>query len=822
MKNRLLMSAITFGLLISTTVKSGEYNSRQIADFFSYQQKMMQEKLYLHLDKPTYAAGDTIWFRGYLLNAVTHSFLVKSNFIYVELYNQGDSLLQRKKIKRDEFCFYNNIVLPPEMPSGNYYIRAYSNWMRNFGAEHFFSRNIRIGNLSVPEKSAKQPATNDFEVTFFPEGGELLTGIPQRVAFKAQQSNGNPIEVRGIVLNAKKQNIAQLVTQHDGMGLFQVTAAAGDKLYAEVTSVQGKTKVFDLPQPTVHACALTVTRQNNTLHYRVLTDATPDSLLLIEQCRGRLLALKTIDIQHLEDTLSLASAPEGIVQLILCQTNGQAISRRLIFLRRTQLEQWTIQKDQSSYSARQPVRINVLLQDENGKPLNGEFSISLTDASQIAPDEQADQIVSNLLLTSDLKGVISHPGWYFAQNDETHQEALDLVMLTHGWCRFLTDNIKQITHPDLPYAMELGQYISGKVHGLPKDEKDNKISAFDPNSKEFGNSTVKANGTFEIDNLQFPDSTGFAVKVLTTRKNGVDIVIDQPDYPIAKNINPYELPVLDYSNYLSSEMKHLNSIGGIRVIQLKEVQVTALKSQNKYFKSSYLITSYGEERIKKEFDMNIVKSGLDVVNDIMRYKYPNRFVAENSDNPDNALLGAANPNYGTTENSHLATSAGFMDATANPNYYGRLLTAVVDDNLYTGEESVIGVLERIDSRDIANMEFISREYNSNNPGTAAVVISLKPGTGLMTEAPDSRIAYCEPLGYAWPAWFYSPKYDNAAQKNSSDIDMRSTVFWDPSMQLGQDGKASFSFYTSDHPTHYHLVIEGVTFGGRVCRYSKNW
>ena len=118
------------------------------------------------------------------------------------------------------------------------------------------------------------------------------------------------------------------------------------------------------------------------------------------------------------------------------------------------------------------------------------------------------------------------------------------------------------------------------------------------------------------------------------------------------------------------------------------------------------------------------------------------------------------------------------------------------------------------------MEFVSREYNTHNRASAAVIITLKPGAELLPEIPDSRMTYSHPMGYAWPVWFHSPKYDTSTR--NGDEDNRSTIYWNPSVQLGKEGEATIHFYTSDHPQKYYIVIEGVTFNGRVCRYSAEW
>ena len=152
MKNKTTFSihrgliAFFFGILFCFAPLSGQNVQDTIIAYFNLLEKIPQEKLYLHLDKPFYGAGEKIWFKGYLVNSVTHQDNTQSNFIITELVNRSDSIVERKKIRRDSLGFHNAFTLPPTLPAGDYYLRGYSNWMLNQEPEFFYSRNLKIGN----------------------------------------------------------------------------------------------------------------------------------------------------------------------------------------------------------------------------------------------------------------------------------------------------------------------------------------------------------------------------------------------------------------------------------------------------------------------------------------------------------------------------------------------------------------------------------------------------------------------------------------------------------------------------------------------------
>ena len=153
---------------------------------FSLMERIPKEKLYLHLDKPFYGAGEKIWFKGYLVNAITHQDNAQSNFIITELINRSDSIVERKKIRRDSLGFHNAFTLPATLPAGDYYLRGYSNWMLNEDPDFFFSRNIKIGTLlTIPSFRASSISKKMIHITL-PRSNLQAT---YRLFLKIQQSN---------------------------------------------------------------------------------------------------------------------------------------------------------------------------------------------------------------------------------------------------------------------------------------------------------------------------------------------------------------------------------------------------------------------------------------------------------------------------------------------------------------------------------------------------------------------------------------------------------------------------------------------------------
>lgn len=802
----LALSCLCF---LAISLFAQEQTNTPASQFFINERNILREKLYIHLDKPYYAAGDTIWLRGTLVNADTHSYIVKSNYIYIDLLNSNDSVVSRRKLKRDGLCFHNNLPLSPDIPEGDYSLRAYTNYMRNFDNDYFFSRRLHIGNTMKPQ-AAPITVKRDYHLSIFPEGGALLAGVPQQVAFKVQSSDGLSEEVYGAVYTPQGDTIARFTTLHDGMGKTTITVPAGTALKVATRAKQdGLLREFDFPQASSDGIALQVKDYaNGILSYQLLIpqgETLPAGLRLLAHTRSLLLEDKPLAADETNGTLDASHYPDGILHLIVTNAEGEALTRRLVFIsNRNEKNNWTFTTDKPTYAKREKVRIDFMLQNIYGKPLRGDFSMSITDAKTITPDSVADNIVSNLLLTSDLKGFIENPGWYFQTVPDTEKalrtQALDLVMLTHGWSKFNTDALHRLPQYDLTEALEVGQYISGKVSGISSKESGNMISAVNPEEKEFASTTILEDGTFYLDGLDIPEGRYFGLRLLTKKKMGVKFIVDMPTFPAPSHKEPFILNPIRYQQ--EKEKNYLSD--GMKMYMLPDVQVTSRKSSHKFLKDNFVKQRINNERINNLIDPNRVTTALDLFDVIATEEYPGHFFS-----PE--FLTFAEANAGND-----------LERNWKP-IWGPLTRLYINNDEYNGNstngfESIETALTRIRAVNVDRIEFIqTTEFDHSH--TMTMVIYTKPGTGYTNVAPDPREKAFLPFGYSYEAYFYHPHYDTPATLSSTAEDSRTTIYWNPSIQTDAEGRGVAAFYTSDAPGNYHVVIEGVTFDGLPCRYE---
>ena len=183
----------------------------------------VQEKVYLHVDKPYYALGDDLWFKAYAVAGPNHTPTPLSHNLYVELVNPKSEVLARHNIFLDKGMGQGDFQLADSLASGTYTLRAYTNWMRNFDEAFFFTRQVElIGIGALPTDGLKAPPAARLQ--FFPEGGDLIANIPTYVAFEVNRE-----EAQGQVLDSKGQQVTTFKTDHKGMGKFSLTPVAGEQ-----------------------------------------------------------------------------------------------------------------------------------------------------------------------------------------------------------------------------------------------------------------------------------------------------------------------------------------------------------------------------------------------------------------------------------------------------------------------------------------------------------------------------------------------------------------------------------------------------------------
>lgn len=426
--------------------------------------------------------------------------------------------------------------------------------------------------------------TNDFDVKFFPEGGALINIPHQNVAFKAQGADGFSKEIEGFLFNSKGDTLTNFRSEHNGMGIFTMNPVNNETYYVTVRTNDSITKRFDLPAIEPKGISIAMSHYKQEIRYEIQkTEATewPQKLFLLAHTRGKLAILQPINPKRTFGKMNDSLFTEGITHFMLIDEQGNALSERLIFVPDHKPNQWQITTDQPTYGKREKVSLQIAAKDSEGNPVEGTFSVSITDRKSIQPDSLTDNILSNLLLTSDLKGYVEDPAFYFLNQDARTLRSIDYLMMTHGWRRHKMENVLRTPSLNFTNYIEKGQTISGRIMGFfGANVKKGPICVLAPKYNIIATTETDEKGQFIV-NTSFRDSTTFLVQARTKKGfAGVDILMDPPQYPVATHKAPYFNGATTFmEDYLMNTRDQYYMEGGMRVYNLKEVTVTAKRER---------------------------------------------------------------------------------------------------------------------------------------------------------------------------------------------------------------------------------------------------
>ncbi len=637
------------------------------------------------------------------------------------------------------------------------------------------------------------------DIQFFPEGGDLVAGLPSKVAFKALRSDGLGIDVKGEVIDEQGKVIANLTSQHLGMGAFTFLPEANKTYKANITFKDGSEKTFNLPE--VKAEGMLVSAEQDAENVEVKISTNPafiannqnKGFYIIAQNNGVVFyaAQSVIKNQVYTAKISKEKFPSGILQLTLLSTNGDPISERLIFIKKNDLLDLKVSTDLPAYNSRQKVKLNLIALNPN-QIAEGNYSIAVVDETKVPVNEDSETtILSNLLLTSDLEGFIEQPNYYFNKTDDKKLSDLDVLMLTQGYRRFLYKDVVSGIPPKITYFPEQGIDITGtirKSNGMPLEKGRLLLQIPD---KHFSSPILTdQEGRFRFPNLVFQDSS----EVIINARNNINskdlrIMVDGEAYPaIYKNVNsPDEMLNMDstLNAYLQNSKLQNNNAFMLREVVVKGAAVK-----------------------KPSHADHSALSGLNMM--------PDRLTSSEQ------LQGCAQL-INCLSGSGLTYIDNMLYLTRNYQSGVRVPVEVY----VNGMPVDVNYLASIDTKGVESIEVFNNDglsgINRRSNTSGVVVVNMKEVKKVsMTKDqlkalfPDQNILKFTPKGYATERQFYVPKY--AGPRTAlQPKDIRSTIYWNPIVNTDKEGKASLEFFNADDKGTYRVVVEGLDNNGNIGR-----
>lgn len=637
--------------------------------------------------------------------------------------------------------------------------------------------------ISVP-----YPET-DYDVTFLPEGGNFPADAQSRIAFKALKPAGLGEYIEGSVVDSTGTVRTTFRSNPLGMGSFSLRARAGERLQAVCKNKNRIERKFDLPVATSDVLTLQAQWTKNILNLFITTDSdkpVPPDLYLILHCRGILLHCYPWDSNRKYFQASSQDLPSGIIQALLVDKELTPVSERLIFNENKNDQiRLSMQTDRSSYGSRELIRPEIILEDTEHNLKEGCFSLSVTNDGDILPDT-SNTILTTFLLTSELKGYIERPEWYFSEATPHRLFELDQLMLTQGWSRYHTENILK-GKPDYPTGqLELGPAISGTVAGgigytLKKGGYQVSITSLVPPFYE--TTETDENGRFCFTHTEMPEGTRFLAQALTKKEKGkwtLELTLDSINYPEIRHFIPkdYAQNRPEIESYIQSADDRYTKEHGIRTIALDEVVVKARKK--------------GKSPISVEDSKKIT------LKQIEEKSAPTLYV--------------------------LLKSAGGLNVTHDRITWalgGGEPVILIDEIIFDNMDFIIGMdktlveeIEIVKPGSFGIQQLVSKYGSELMAG--AIIITSKARDGGFPQRKHTNKKSIIPLGYQEAKEFYSPRYETEEDSKKVPFDLRTTVYWNPDIKT-KEGKATFDFYSADAPGTYSVTLEGISNEGKLIR-----
>lgn len=482
-----------------------------------------QEKVFLHMDNTCYFLGDTIWYKAYVTRTDTRKPTDLSKILYVELLTPDGFLVERQQIPlENDTTGYGNFVLTDSLYGGFYELRAYTRWMLNFGRiepekipqeigyqDYFFNtdamkdffvdydklysrvfpvydkpqeKGIYEQNMTVRPmmryfKTKKEKPK--LQLSFYPEGGYLIAGAEGRVAYELTDEQLKKISTPITVRNRQGTVVAQTTPNASGRGSFLLSRPEKGQTYTAELKYEGYEYKFELPKAEEQGCALSLVQNGKQAEITLQAVGLPEGKELgLHILNSGILRKDTVcqvhNSQPTQISVSLNDLPAGVQQVTLFDTEGRIYAERLFFVRHEDMlkEQLHIEGMEQEYGAFAPIRLTL----SQTAPADAHISLAVRDASTMTSNYDNGNILTEMLLSSELKGFIENPGYYFEVDDSTHRADLDLLMMVQGWRRYKWTDLSGIGSFKLNYLPEKYQTLSGRLY---KDYGDIRNQSYD-------------------------------------------------------------------------------------------------------------------------------------------------------------------------------------------------------------------------------------------------------------------------------------------------------------------------------------------------------
>lgn len=754
-------------------------------------QKYPQEKIHLFLNKESFVAGETVWFKTYVFSGSVLSFI--STNLYVEVYNDQKTLVDKQIIPLIGGVGRGSFQLDPKTAEGVYHIRAYTRWMLNFDESFHYFLPIQVFNLSSSGRLEKKPV--QWTAAAFPESGVMIAGQENKVAVRLKAVGSLPADWKGFVADQKDpgKKLATFQSFNPEVSSFFFVPDAGAEYIVSITDNNGHTQTIPMPAAASNGIALRAEQSGDQVYLEMVFKGLPEGGLnhkILAHMQNEVVfnAFIRKKDETVKASIPVGKLGRGVMHLTIFDASEKPVAERLVFVNNTASANAVVKTDTLTGEAREvnywTVQVDTLQYQS--------YAATVADAGLSAPRNR--NIYSDLWL-GDIASAIHSPGWYFSSSDPNRWLALDALLITEKWKRFDWEKILSGQYPQT--ALEPDKYLSffataTRFRRVVQNETLNLLLQYKDKTMHLTQVKTDNLGSFQIANAAFYDTVKvfFQSNVKKGAAKDVDVTFEPGNF-----FKPYP-KMLPHSEYALVKRK-----AGDEVAPMVQNALAALKVQNtiddRYQEMEGVVVEAKRKTATQKLNDQLSSS---------LFKSDNEFVFDFINEDQNAgaysnvfqFLEGRVPGLYFTIND----SSGVMIPVMRNDQIGVFIDEQeVDPELVNSIPiSQIAMVKVLRGYFLGGM--IGRSGNgaigiyTNRGGLGGKYAAAGMPTGLL-------------IGYRDPGSFRHYDYDNEVYR-SAKTDTRDNLFWSFDLYPNEKGLAPIRFFNNDVSKSYRVIITGFT------------
>jgi hypothetical protein len=740
----------------------------------------VQEKIFTHTDKSVYLPGEIIWFKIYCVDASFHKPLSLSKVVYIDVLDSNQGAVMQAKIAMNNGIGSGSLYIPVSAVSGNYKLRAYTSWMKNFSPDYYFEKQVTIVNTFKSLEPPAKEETVSYDVQLFPEGGNLVAGITSKVAFKVTAPDGRGLAAyKGAILDQHNDTIVRFQPLKFGIGSFMFTPSVNSAYKAVIKAGKGTVAVKDLPVINNQGYVMQL-KDSGGPQLEITVNSvgkTSGELYLLAHTRQiiKVAGSTSLNSGAASFTIDKAKLGDGVSHITIFNSNRQPVCERLYFKRPKQQIFINASADQPQYAPRRKVNLSIGVKNISGEYLPANLSVSVYCIDSLQRID-TDDIVNYLWLRSDLRGNIESPDYYFKNVNAETDSAIDNLMLSQGWRRFQWNNVLNNKKPSFNFLPEYNDHlITAKVvYTATGNPADNLVAYLSVPGKRV---QLYASKSDSLGRLVFNTKQLFGAGEIIVQTNSERDTTFRIDVlsPFSEQYSKYAGTKFNLTMGMQNAieehslgMQVQNVYAGNKIKQFYDPGIDSSGFYGKPYKT-YLLDNYTRfttmEEVLREYirEVNVVRS---------QKRYHIKVLNEN----------------------------GFLDG--DP-------LVMLDDVPVFNMDKVIA----IDPLKVRKLE-VMRDRYFYGPSVQEGILSYTTYKGdLGGVEVDPHAVVLDYEGLQLQREFYSPVYDAESALKSRIPDFRNLLYWQPNVNANKTGKNQLWFYTSDKTGKYMGIVQGITPNG---------